>query len=196
MTYPPPPSMPPPPLPTLKFGTLERKFQSSENVKNDHSKSTSSPASAFERFGTSRPATEINVGYSSLRRTPSNLQSSDKIPSRFRRARDHAAAASNPDISSKTPDFSGQPPTAMATATKSDIHEQCRLAKIEHQRCCDEAKSFDSKKKLLQANRSKSFSSLASPAQGRTPASGNVTGLPPTNPESSLRRPVSRFAMR
>ena len=196
LTYPPPPSMPPPPLPTPKFGTLERKFQSSENVKNDHSKSTSSPASAFERFGTSRPATEINVGYSSLRRTPSNLQSSDKIPSRFRRARDHAAAASNPDISSKTPDFSGQPPTAMATATKSDIHEQCRLAKIEHQRCCDEAKSFDSKKKLLQANRSKSFSSLASPAQGRTLASGNVTGLPPTNPESSLRRPVSRFAMR
>ncbi len=135
-----------------------------------------------------RPETDFRLGYATLRNSStSQLNNADKIPTRFRRARDHAAAASNPDVSQKPPEY----PTGKAFT----IHEQVRLAKLEHQRCCDEAKNFDPKKRTFLASRSKSVSSLANPAM-RSTTPGPGSGLPPQNPDSSLRRTAPRFVMR
>jgi hypothetical protein len=119
----------------------------------------------------------------------SNLNNgSDRIPSRFRRARDHAAAASNPDISRKQPDL----PTT--TPRNSDFLEQIRLARIEHQRSFDEAKNFDPKNRLFLASRSKSVTSLG----GRATTPGPLSSLPPSpsGVDPSQRRTSSRFVFR
>jgi hypothetical protein len=184
LTYPPPPSLPPPPLPGAKFSGLERKFRSTENVEALRAERSARPQPLL------RPTPDTKVGYATLR-TTTNASSADKIPSRFRRARDHAAAASNPDVSKKPPEF--------PTGRSADLHEQVRIAKMEHQRCCDEAKSFDAKRALFAASRSKSFSSLAGPgaaAGAKHAAPGPGSGLPPNSSnDSSLRRPI-RFSVR
>ena len=194
--YPPPPSMPPPPLPGFK---LSGKYRSTENVESSNSSKVPTaamlrPTERFVRSPPPRPETEFKLGYATLRTSSTSSQlnnggsnGADKIPARFRKARDHAAAASNPDISQKPPEF----PTGKAFT----IHEQVRLAKIEHQRCCDEAKNFDPKKKLFLAARSKSVSSLAN-AGLRSTTPGPGSGLPPQNPDSSARRSAARIAMR
>ena len=124
------------------------------------------------------------------------------VPSRFRRARDHAAAASNPDISSKHQDYSSftknfdRPPelTSTSSTKTSDFHEQIRQARIEHQLRCDEAKKYDPKKNYLSA-RSKSVTLGSIGSAGRATSAGPLQSVPASpSGDSSLRRGSTRFA--
>ena len=161
----------------------------------------SAPKSSF-----SRPS-EFKVGYATLRNASTSYisnnvdKNTDRIPSRFRRARDHAAAASNPDISSKHQDYSSfsknfdkQSEFTSTTSTKTaDFHEQIRLARIEHQLRCDEAKKYDPKKNYLSA-RSKSVTLGSIGGVGRATSTGPLHSVPASpSGESSLRRGSTRF---